>query len=347
MGHDARHIGRQPPARASGRRLTQGDAARWHFDIVIATGFVLVELAAVTDAIRIANRVSGKRLFSWSFHSADGGMIASPSGPCVETTPLPDRPKADVVFVIGNADPNYEMKRIESMVARYRYAGARVYLLAEAATRYIAQAEEGDCYTTHWENVQLIRETLLEDRMDLSLAREGGGLVTCAGMEATSDVVLALIGQMTTPALRTAVADIMLHQGVRDFSTLQPYAARATTATGDHLVDRCLHMMQTHIEDPLRIKDIVLALGTSSRMLERRFARALNTTPHVYYRRLRLRAAKNLLLNTPMSIQDVAVACGFNSGFAAVFSKQFGLTPAAMRQRSQKQRIAGGFLEHG
>ena len=326
-------------------RMTRDGQARWHFDIVVADGFVLSELAAITDAIRIANRVSGMPLFSWSFHSDQGGTITSSSGVSVETGQVPDRPKADVVFVIGNVDPNYGQRSVSGMVSKYRYTNARVFLLAEPATRYIAESGAADSHTTHWENYQLIRETMVEDGMDLSLAREGRGVVTCAGMGATWDIVLSLIGQMTTPAVGTAVADVTLHQSVRDYATLQPYSGAAITDTGDEIVNRSIRMMQTHIEDPLRIKDIVMALGVSSRLLERRFVQALNTTPQAYYRRIRLLTAKNLVLNSVMSIQEIAIACGFQSGFSAVFKKQFGMTPATLRRQRKTQRDEGGFLE--
>ncbi|MHA7851935.1 GlxA family transcriptional regulator [Roseovarius sp.] len=306
-----------------------------HFDIIVADGFVLSELAAITDAIRISNRVSAMKIFSWSFHSVIGGMITSPSGLAVETSRIPDRPSADAVFVIGNVNPRYGEQSVARTVSRYRVAGARVYLLAEAATRYIAETGNSNAYTTHWENYQLIRETIDDDGIDLSLAREGRGVVTCAGMGATLDVVLSLIGELATAAVRSTVADVMLHQRVRDLSSLQPYSRAVITDTGDEIVNRSIQLMQTHIEDPLWIKDIVESLGISSRLLERRFAQTLNTSPHVYYRRIRLIAAKNLLLNSAMTIQEVAIACGFNSGFAAVFKKQFGLTPAAMRRGSR------------
>lgn len=324
--------------------MTPDDQTRWHFDIVVADGFVLSELAAITDAIRIANRVAGRAVFSWSFHSAKGGPVASPSGITVETAPVPERPQADVVFVIGNADPGYGRGRVSGMVSRYRHGEARVYLLAEAAARYIAESGAIEAHTTHWENYQLIREVMVGDAMDLSLAREGREVVTCAGMGATADIVLSLIGQMVTPALGTAVADIMLHQSVRDFSTLQPYSGAGITDTGDEIVNRCLRMMQTHIEDPLQIKDIVDLLGVSSRQLERRFLETLKTTPKAHYRNIRLLAARNLVVNTKMSIQEIAVACGFQSGLSAVFRKQFGITPASLRRRGRAQDVKERFL---
>ena len=51
-----------------------------HFDVAVAEGFVLTELAAIVDAIRIANRVAASPVFDWSYRSVGGGAMASASG---------------------------------------------------------------------------------------------------------------------------------------------------------------------------------------------------------------------------------------------------------------------------
>ncbi|WP_240611730.1 GlxA family transcriptional regulator [Roseovarius nitratireducens] len=316
-----------------------------HVDIIVADGFVLSELASIADTLRIANRVIARQFFSWTFHSSRGGVIMSPSGISVETDPVPERPAADIVFMIGNVDPEYGGVSLGPIVSRYRYAGALVHLLAESATRYIRERGERDAHTTHWENLQVIRETMFDCGSDLALAREERGVVTCAGMGATVDVMLDLIGRLASPSVKANVADILLHEHVRDLSTLQPFSGARVTDTGDEIVNRSIRIMQTHIEDPLRISDIVAELGISSRRLERRFVNALNTTPHNYYRRIRLMTAKNLVLNTNMSLCEIGMTCGFHSGFAAVFKGLFGVTPAMMRRRSHQLRSSRGFHE--
>ncbi len=51
----------------------------------------------------------------------------------------------------------------------------------------------------------------------------------------------------------------------------------------------------------------------STRQLERLFRRYLNRSPKRYYMELRLQKARNLLMQTDMSVINVALACGFAS----------------------------------
>ena len=74
------------------------------FDIVVARGFVLTEVAAVVDALRIANRVTARPLFQWNYRSQQGGLVESLSRAIVDTAPVEDRPAADYLFVIGNSN---------------------------------------------------------------------------------------------------------------------------------------------------------------------------------------------------------------------------------------------------
>ena len=67
----------------------------WHFDILVCDGFVLTEMAAVTDTLRIANRVLARPLFDWTVRSASGGQITCRSGLSVETQCFAAKPEAD------------------------------------------------------------------------------------------------------------------------------------------------------------------------------------------------------------------------------------------------------------
>ena len=101
--------------------------------------------------------------------------------------------------------------------------------------------------------------------------RAGFAVVTCAGMEATTDVALAVIGRHISGAAKMTVADIMLHESIRDFSSMQPFSGARNTATGDEKLDQCIKLMQANIEEPLPINQIVDMLHVSNRSLERKF----------------------------------------------------------------------------
>ncbi|MCG7520680.1 GlxA family transcriptional regulator [Ruegeria sp. Ofav3-42] len=313
--------------------------AQRHFDIVVAPGYVLLELASLVEVLRLANRVCPSPPFTYTYRSLRGGPIDSSSEATIQTERIPTQPNADYLFVIGNSDPDHPDLSLGRVVSDYTFRGAQVFLLSEAASRYIDEQGTEDM-STHWENASFLRERRAQFEAKLSIATEQGAVVTCAGMEATTDVALAVIGRHISGPTRMTVADIMLHENIRDFSSLQPFSGSKTTATGDAKLDQCIKLMQANIEDPLPIQEIVEVLGLSNRSLERKFKNYFGTTPNGFYREMRLAKANNLLLNTTMSVREIGLACGFPNGFSSVYKSFFGVTPFVLRRekRQVKQR---------
>jgi len=326
----------------SGNLLPAPDQRVWHFDVIVTDGFVLTEVAAVVDALRTTNRVLATPVFSWTYRSEHGGPVQSLSEAYVETEPFIDKPTADYLFIIGNSDPDCAGLSLGSVISSYTYRNAQVFLLAEAASRYIKErGESASKLSTHWENSVILRERMGLFDADNAIASEDGQIVTCAGMSTTLDVVLAVIRRHISAATLMTVANIFLHEKIRDFSTRQPFGGDQGTTTGDRELDQCIEIMQSNIEDPLPISELVEVLGISNRSLERKFRTFLDTTPNTYYRELRLAKANNLLLNTTLSVSEVGLACGFSNGFSSLYKSFFGITPFVIR----KQRRAKCFKQ--
>ena len=306
----------------------------WRVDIIIAEGFVLVELSGVVEVLRMANRISPAPLFEWTYRSRNGGYVSCLAGLGMDTEQWADRPNADYVFVLGNSDTDHPDLSLSGVIKSYTYRRAKVLLLSEAASRYISENPDlSDTHTTHWENRAVLQERG-EPGGDGTyvLAVDGGQIVTCAGMGAAVDLTLGVIGNHMSAAGVMTAADILLHEKIRDFKTLQPFGGKHLSMTGDKELDQCIELMQTHMEDPRPISELVELVGISARSLERRFHRHLNTTPNTYYRELRLNWANNLLLNTTLSIREIGLACGFPNGFSSLYRSFFGVTPTAIRR---------------
>ncbi len=322
--------------------ITSEPKKTWHVDILVADGFVLTEVAGIVDAMRIANRVAAFPPFSWTYRSAFAGPVDSSSEVCVKAESFAPKPHADYAFVIGNADPDCPALSVGTQIDRYTFRGAQVFLLAEAASRYIKErGTEGTRMSTHWENSDILRERSSLFDADNAIAIEDGLVVTCAGMGATVDVMLAVLRRHISSANLMTVANILLHEKIRDFSTRQPLGGARSSGSGDRELDQCLQIMQANIEDPVPISELVNVLNISSRSLERKFRTHLNTTPNTYYRELRLARANNLLLNTNMSVREVGLACGFPSGFSGLYKGFFGITPFALRKQRRQQATKG------
>ena len=307
------------------------------FDICVADGFVLTEFAAFVDVLRLVNRVNPNPLFLWTFRSQDGGSVASSSGAVVETKAFSTRPEADYLIVIGNSNPENAALSMGRTISLYTSRQARVVLLAEAASRYIAEhADAKSTHTTHRENRAVLteRDGLFDTKS--TLAVETGAIITCAGMGSSFDIALAIAGQHAPSSTILGVTDILLHERIRHFNTLQPFAGQRTSATGDLAIDTSIALMQDNIEFPLPISEIADRTGLSKRSLERKFNSLMKTTPNGFYRMLRLNKANNLLLNTDMKINQIGLACGFPSGFTAIYRKAFGTSPKSVRKKGRQ-----------
>ncbi len=195
-------------------------------------------------------------------------------------------------------------------------------------TAILGKVEDEAKHTTHWENCAALRESFGLFNAESALAVEAGLIVTCAGMGATVDVTLSIESKHLSSARLMTVADILLHERIRHFNTLQPFAGRAALTTGNSDLDTCIRLMQESIENPLSIAKIAARSGMARRSMERRFLSFMRTTPSGFYRELRLGSANNLLLNTDMSINEIGLACGFPSGFYAIYKTTFGMTPS-------------------
>lgn len=302
-------------------------------DILVADGFVLTEFSAIVEVLRTANRVSAKEVFRWQWYSRRGGPVTCRASITIDTLPITAKPRADYVFVLGNSDPDAADLSLRKEIKAYQWAGARVFLLSEAASRYISETgEQLMSHTTHWENRALLNERGTPGVGSYALAAEDGKITTSAGMGATYDLVLGMLNGHISAASVATVADIFLHETIRTSSTLQPFGGKEMARTGKRSLDQCLELMQANLEEPLLISELVRYLAVSERSLERQFRSFLNTTPKAYYRELRLNYANTLLLKTSMSVRDVGLASGFPNGFSSLFRRHFGVTPMTLRR---------------
>ena len=72
------------------------------FTILVLPGSSIMCVASTVDPLRAANRIVGRRVFEWSFVSADGRPPATTAGlPIAVDGPFDARGGADVIAVIG------------------------------------------------------------------------------------------------------------------------------------------------------------------------------------------------------------------------------------------------------
>jgi AraC family transcriptional regulator len=109
---------------------------------------------------------------------------------------------------------------------------------------------------------------------------------------------------------------------------------------GDRELQRVVDHMRDRIGEDVRLDELAGLVNISKFHFLRTFTKATGVTPHRYLTRLRLHHAAGLLRNTRLSVQQIAMTCGYTSAsrFAAAFRQQYGLTPAGYRRQGRDGR---------
>jgi transcriptional regulator GlxA family with amidase domain len=182
---------------------------------------------------------------------------------------------------------------------------------------------EGYKCTIHWENLPSLRESqrnveFLEELFVIDRDR-----ITCAGGVASIDMMLALVQAGFDRDLVAAISDLLILDRVRDSRDRQrvPFVARC--GFSHPVVTKVAALMEANLEAPLSASELADASNLSLRQLQRMFHAALEMTLTEYYKRLRLRRGRELLLHSQLSITKIAVCCGYHS--PGRFSKEYKL----------------------
>jgi transcriptional regulator GlxA family with amidase domain len=162
-----------------------------------------------------------------------------------------------------------------------------------------------------------------------------GARLTCCGGAASIDFALTLVEMVFGGVVQAQVKEILCVDRVRGREERQRVALQARFGVLQPKLTEAVSLMEANIEEPLSTDEIAQLSGLSRRQLERLFKQYLGSLPSRYYLELRLKRARQLLLDTNHSIVQVGLMCGFSSGshFSTAFGALFGNTPREERQR--------------
>ncbi len=148
------------------------------------------------------------------------------------------------------------------------------------------------------------------------------------------DLMLHLVEEKLGAQVSQLISEQFIVDRVRSDRDRQYVPLRAQIGVSHESLIKVAQLMEDNIEKPLSLDEIATATGLSRRQIERLFKRHLNCVPKRYYLQMRLRRARELLLQTSMPIIDITTACGFQSPphFSRCYRAQFGCPPSAERQ---------------
>ncbi|MEQ4511023.1 MAG: D-xylose utilization transcriptional activator XylR [Dickeya sp.] len=103
----------------------------------------------------------------------------------------------------------------------------------------------------------------------------------------------------------------------------------------DPAVIQAMHFIRHHACKGIKVEQVLDAVGLSRSNLEKRFKDETGQTIHGMIHAEKLERARNLLVSTSLSINEISSMCGYPSlpYFYSVFRKDYNLTPREYRER--------------
>ena len=312
-----------------------------HFGFLLVPNYSMIAFSLAIEALRMANRASGKTLYRWSIYSLNGDPVSASNGLEVAIDKNIDKAgDMDICFVCSGVEVadcwskqlQFALRKIASrnnIIVGALCTGS--YLLARAGLL------DGYKCTIHWENIASMREEFPKAHFSDDLFQIDRDRITCAGGQASLDMMLKVIGDKHGAKLAAHISEQFICERIRSTEDRQRVPLHLHLGANQPKLTEAVTLMEANLEEPISLDELSSYVGISRRQLERLFQKHLNCVPTRYYLNLRLNRARLLLLQTSKSIVDIALACGFISAphFSKCYRDMFGTPPRDERRKLQ------------
>ena len=194
---------------------------------------------------------------------------------------------------------------------------------------------DGKTVTTHWRYSQRLGERYPKVSVQPNaLYVDQGQVVTSAGSAAGLDMLVHLVRRDYGPKVANQVAQRLVIPPHRDGDQAQ-YVPRPVVEEDAGRLARLLDWLRAHLDSQHSIASLSKRASMSPRTLLRRFKSATGETPLHYLQQVRIEAAKPMLEEDRMSVQEVGLAVGYEdvAFFRDLFKRHTGVPPGAYRDR--------------
>lgn len=318
-----------------------------HVGFLVFPGFPMACLTSMIEPFRVANEISGCDIFAWKLISEHGEKVISSAKVAFEPDiALSDTDELDQIFVLSGPfsqfdDPrasNGKLRKLARFGLTMGAVSGGIFPLARAGLLEDTEVSVHWCYAAAFQ-AEFPQIAATESVIALTDKR-----ITASGAAAAFDLALHLIQQELGSEVATEVACWFQHPMMRGQGVEQRKPTQNASSTNDMLPDvmrQATKMFANHIEDPIKVADVAEAVGISTRQMERLFKQTTGMSPLHYYRTLRMKAARQLVLYSNDGLLDIAVAVGYSSSGAMVqnYSEVFGIHPSEDRRKINMFRV--------
>ncbi|MQX50790.1 GlxA family transcriptional regulator [Sinorhizobium medicae] len=306
---------------------------------LLVRNFALMSYAAATEPLRAANLLAARPLYQVFPLAQGGGTVTSSSGVSIDCADLEsDGETCHTLFVCAGGEPadwadtsaaHTALRRLSRLGIRIGGISSGAFVLAAAGLL------DNNDFTIHWEHAPALKEAFPHLNPRHARFVLDGAIATCGGGVAPLDMMHAMIAERLGTDFARRVSDWYLHAAVAEPTAPQRGSVAERFGTNHPALLAVLEKMETAIERPLGRTAMARLAGVSPRHLDRLFKEHRGAGFLDTYREIRLRHARRLLQQSPLSIAEIAYATGFSSPahFSNAFKDLFSETPGSLRRR--------------
>ncbi|TPK78185.1 helix-turn-helix domain-containing protein [Mesorhizobium sp. B2-4-17] len=310
--------------------------------IILCPSFTLTPMASFVDAIRLAaDREDQSRqvYFSWDFISAGQHPVRASCGlQMVPSGNLDDPGRYDCVAVCGGLAR--DMGGIPQRTYDYlQAADQRGIPIIGLCTGSFVLAQAGllnhrECalhFDTLGEFVARFQNVSPVTNQNYVI---DGNILTCPGSIVAIEVAAFLIAHYSNVGRAQKALNYLLFKPEEPRIALRTKPYEEALGAASRLTVEAVKVMETRIDAPCSIDELARSLNTSKTRLNRAFLADLQTAPAIFWRRIRLLAARELLASRRRSVTEIAYETGFSdtAHFCSCFKKHFSMTPQQFRR---------------
>jgi transcriptional regulator GlxA family with amidase domain len=311
--------------------------------VIAVPGTAAFELGVLCEIFGSDRRADGFPAYNFSVCSIDGGPVRSSSGftiqPDHDLTPVDE---ADLVAVVPcDTDPEPPAAVLDAL-RRAHARGAWVMSLCTGAFVLAAAGLlDGRRCTTHWRHAGELARRYPAARVDPGvLYVSDDRILTSAGTAAGIDAGLHLVRQEHGSAIATMLARRMVVPPHRDGGQAQFIESPVLGADCETLQPLLTMVLET-LDRPHTVETMADLAHMAPRTFARRFRAETGVTPHDWLTGQRVLLARQLLEDSDLGVDAIAVRAGFGSpaSLRHHFSNRLSTTPQAYRGTFKSQPV--------
>lgn len=189
--------------------------------------------------------------------------------------------------------------------------------------------------TAHWQLCKALANTYPEvEVQEAPIFVKDGHVYTSAGITASMDLALALIEEDLGRKYALYIARWMVLFLKRPGNQSQYSTVLSSQDSDYEPIKKSAEWILLHLKDDLSVEKIAEQALMSPRNYARVFLRELHITPAKYIEKLRIETACRYLVETQLSIDEIATQCGLRTpeNLRHVFLKVLDTTPSLYRK---------------